>query len=335
MPDGARESLLRLRNLRKYFPVESSFFFRKSSLVRAVDDVSFEIFWGETFALVGESGCGKTTIGKMVLRLIKPTGGEIHFHSKDLERYSVQELNILRQRMQIIFQDPYSSLNPRKTIRTIIEAPLIAQGGMDRRTRRERLLDIVEKVGLDEKALNRYPHEFSGGQRQRIVIARALILRPELVICDEPVSALDVSIQSQILNLLKALQRDLRITYLFISHDLRVVKYISDRIAVMYLGKLCEVADTEHFYADPRHPYSQALLSVIPEPDPRKTRERKRIILEGEIPNPSNPPPGCYFHTRCIFAKEKCREVSPELRDIARSGEPEHLCACHLAESLS
>jgi oligopeptide transport system ATP-binding protein len=323
--------LLQLQDVKKHFVVDRQIFTGRSSLLRAVDGVTFDIDQGETFALVGESGCGKTTIGKMILGLTDVTSGSILLHSRNLADYRRSEMKGLRNRVQVIFQDPYSALNPRKTIEGIISDPLIVQK-KDKSGRRARLLDVLDAVGLSKECLNRYPHEFSGGQRQRVVIARALVLRPELVICDEPVSALDVSIRSQILNLLKSLQDSFHVTYLFISHDLSVVRYISSRIAVMYLGKLCEIAETEAFFEKAVHPYSQALLSVIPIPDPDRSKSRSKVILEGEIPSPVNPPTGCRFHTRCPHRQEICTQAEPQLRCFADAQGRNRYCACHFAE---
>ena len=325
------QSLLQVQNVKKHYVVERKLFSGKCSLLRAVDGVSFDIRQGETFALVGESGCGKTTIGKMILGLTDITSGMILLHNRDLVDYWRSELKGFRSQVQVIFQDPYSALNPRKTIASIISDPLIVQK-KEKSGRRARLLEVLDAVGLNKECLNRYPHEFSGGQRQRVVIARALVLQPELVICDEPVSALDVSIRSQILNLLRSLQDSYHMTYLFISHDLSVVKYISNRIAVMYLGRLCEIADTEAFFEKAGHPYSQALLSVIPIPDPDQSRSRSKTILEGEIPSPVNPPAGCRFHTRCPHRQEICVEEEPQLRLFSDARGRSRYCACHFSE---
>ncbi len=329
--DNKIESLLQVQDVKKHFVVEKRIFSGKSSLLRAVDGVSFDIRRGETFALVGESGCGKTTIGKMILGLTNITSGSILLHNKSLADYQRGGMKGLRNQVQVIFQDPYSALNPRKTIQSIICDPLRVQN-REKSGRRARLLEVLDAVGLSKESLNRYPHEFSGGQRQRVVIARALVLQPELVICDEPVSALDVSIRSQILNLLKYLQDSFHVTYLFISHDLSVVRYISNRIAVMYLGKLCEIADTEAFFEKAVHPYSQALMSVIPIPDPDRAKSRRKTILEGEIPSPVNPPAGCRFHTRCPFQQEICRQAEPQLRRYTEAQGGERLCACHFSD---
>lgn len=310
-------NLVEVRSLVKYFPVDNS-----DDVVRAVDDVTFDIRPGETLGLVGESGCGKSTVGKCLLRLHEPTSGEILFEGKNLVGLPNKEMQALRREMQIIFQDPYASLNPRLSILSIISEPLKIHGVANKREQRERVADLLSKVGLDPNYMNRYPHEFSGGQRQRIGIARALALNPKLIICDEPVSALDVSVQAQVVNLLQDLQEEFGLTYLFISHGLAVVEHISDRVAVMYLGKIVEIADAKELYSTPLHPYTQALLSAIPVPDPKQKRER--IILKGDVPTPIDPPSGCRFRTRCPFAIDECAQVVPELREIR----PGHFAAC-------
>ncbi|MBN1857625.1 ATP-binding cassette domain-containing protein [Candidatus Bipolaricaulota bacterium] len=328
-------TILAAKDVKKYYPVDHPLVGKSRVFLRAVDGVSFDVNQGDTFALVGESGCGKTTVARLILRLTDITAGSIHYRSKDIRNVSGVESKGLTRKVQVIFQDPYSALNPRKTIRSIIQDPLRVSGGLSPADRNARVREVTDAVGLDDNLLDRYPHEYSGGQRQRVVIARALILNPELVICDEPVSALDVSIRSQILNLLKELQRKYGITYLFISHDLSVVKYISDRIAVMYLGKICECAGTEEFYRKPIHPYSQALLSVIPIPDPRLSLGRERLILEGEIPSPISPPPGCSFHTRCPFAQGICKIEAPELKEIGADKASGRMCACHFTDRFA
>jgi oligopeptide transport system ATP-binding protein len=314
---GARKELVRVRGLFKHFPVAGS-----DDVVRAVDGVTFEIFRGETLGLVGESGCGKSTVGRCLLRLIEPTRGHVEFEGRDVLATRGGELRRLRREMQIIFQDPYASLNPRMKVRDIISEPLVIHGIGDKRERRERVAELLRRVGLDPDYMNRYPHEFSGGQRQRIGIARALALNPKLIVADEPVSALDVSVQAQVVNLLEDLQQEFSLTYLFISHGLAVVEHISDRVAVMYLGRIVEVATAEELYANPLHPYTRALLSAIPVPDP--TRKRERIVLKGDVPTPINPPSGCRFHTRCPEAIPECSRIDPDLREVA----PGHTVAC-------
>lgn len=309
--------LITVKNLVKHFAVENS-----DDVVRAVDNVSFDILAGETLGLVGESGCGKSTVGRCVLRLIEPTSGEVFFEEKNILKLGKSELQPLRREMQIIFQDPYASLNPRLSILSIISEPLKIHGIGNKNEQKERVADLLKKVGLDPNYMYRYPHEFSGGQRQRLGIARALALNPKLIICDEPVSALDVSVQAQVVNLLQDLQSELGLTYLFISHGLAVVEHISQRVAVMYLGKIVEIAEAKELYDNPLHPYTRALLSAIPIPDP--TRKRERIILQGDVPTPINPPSGCRFRTRCPLAIEDCARVVPELREI----EQNHFAAC-------
>src|SRR5215210_1312286 len=309
--------LVRVRALVKHFPVEGG-----DDVVRAVDGVTFEIYQGETLGLVGESGCGKSTVGRCLLRLIEPTRGTIHFGGQDVRALKGGDLRALRREMQIIFQDPYASLNPRMKVRDIVAEPLIIHGIGDKREQRARVAELLSKVGLDPDYMNRYPHEFSGGQRQRIGIARALALNPKLIVADEPVSALDVSVQAQVVNLLEDLQQEFKLTYLFISHGLAVVEHISDRVAVMYLGRVVEVASAEELYRNPLHPYTRALLSAIPVPDP--TRKRDRIVLKGDVPTPINPPSGCRFHTRCPEAIPDCSRIDPDLREVA----PGHTVAC-------
>jgi len=311
------ETLLSVKGLVKHFPVENS-----DDVVRAVDGVSFDIFAGETLGLVGESGCGKSTVGRCLLRLHEPTAGEVLFEGKNIIGLPHREMQALRREMQIIFQDPYASLNPRLSIRSIISEPLKIHGIGDKAEQRERVADLLRKVGLDPNYMDRYAHEFSGGQRQRIGIARALALNPKLIICDEPVSALDVSVQAQVVNLLQDLQQEFGLTYLFISHGLAVVEHISNRVAVMYLGKIVEIAEAKELYENPLHPYTKALLSAIPIPDPKEKRER--IILTGDVPTPINPPSGCRFRTRCPIAIPECASVEPPL-EAHGSG---HLAAC-------
>jgi oligopeptide transport system ATP-binding protein len=315
--------LLEVRNLVKHFPVTKGFLFqRQTGVVRAVDGVSFTVREGETLGLVGESGCGKTTLGRVILRLLEPTGGEVVFQGRNIFQLSREELRRLRRDMQIIFQDPYSSLNPRMTVGDIVGEPLEIHRLARGREKIRRVQELLEIVGLSPYHINRYPHEFSGGQRQRIGIARALAVNPKFIICDEPVSALDVSIQAQIINLLQELQREFRLTYLFIAHDLSVVKHISDRIAVMYLGKIVELAPADELFENPQHPYTEALLSAVPIPDPEIRRER--ILLPGDVPSPVNPPSGCRFHTRCMYAVERCSVEEPRLEEVA----PGHWVAC-------
>jgi len=314
---GESGELLRVRGLFKHFPVEGS-----EDVVRAVDGVTFEIVKGETLGLVGESGCGKSTVGRCLLRLIEPTSGEVEFEGRDVLSLSGGELRRLRRGMQIIFQDPYASLNPRMKVRDIVAEPLVVHGIGSKSERRDRVADLLRKVGLDPDYMNRYPHEFSGGQRQRIGIARALALNPKLIVADEPVSALDVSVQAQVINLLEDLQAEFDLTYLFISHGLAVVEHISNRVAVMYLGRIVEVATALDLYGNPLHPYTRALLSAIPVPDP--TRKRERIVLKGDVPTPINPPSGCRFHTRCPEAIPECSRIDPDLREVT----PGHRVAC-------
>lgn len=309
--------LVEVRNLVKYFPMENS-----DDVVRAVDDVSFEIRAGETLGLVGESGCGKSTVGRCLIRLHEPTSGEVIFEGRDVIGLSHSEMRSLRREMQIIFQDPYASLNPRFSILSIVSEPLKIHGVSNKQECKDRVGELLSKVGLDPKYMHRYPHEFSGGQRQRIGIARALALNPKLIICDEPVSALDVSVQAQVVNLLQDLQAELGLTYLFISHGLAVVEHISNRVAVMYLGKIVEIADSAELYNSPLHPYTKALLSAIPEPDP--TKKHARMILKGDVPTPIDPPSGCRFRTRCPYAAEECSSAVPDLKEYS-SG---HLAAC-------
>ncbi len=325
--ETASDLLLNVQNLKMYFPVSAGLIFqRKIADVKAVDGVSFGVKKGETLGLVGESGCGKSTTGRAILQLYKPTAGSIRFGETELTKLGGGDLRRMRRKMQMIFQDPYASLNPRMSVGAIIGEPLqihgLAKGG---RARKERIQDLMRVVGLNPYYANRYPHEFSGGQRQRIGIARALAVEPDFIVADEPVSALDVSIQAQIINLMEDLQQQFGLTYLFIAHDLSVVRHISDRVGVMYLGKMMELADRNELYENPLHPYTKALLSAVPVPDPAVERERERIILTGDVPSPLMPPPGCVFHTRCPMVIEECRQAIPEWRDIGGG----HMVACH------
>ena len=325
--------LLEVKNLKKFFPIRRGILKRVVGHVRSVDDVSFFIRQGETLGLVGESGCGKTTTGRTILRAIEPTSGQV-FYRKDkdmveLSKVPKRELKPFRREMQIIFQDPYSSLDPRMTVMEIVSEPLRIHGVMDGDELKSRVRDLLEMVGMRVQHMNRYPYAFSGGQRQRIGIARALALRPKFIVCDEPVSALDVSIQAQVLNLLSDLQKEMGLTYLFISHDLSVVEHISDRVTVMYLGSFVELAPAEELYAGPRHPYTEALLSAVPSADPDYMI--KRLILPGDVPSPANPPSGCKFHPRCRYAKEVCSQEVPEWREVSH----DHWVACHLSDKLA
>ena len=315
------EKLLEVQHLQQYFPVSGGIF--KTNYVQAVDDVSFYINKGETFGLVGESGCGKTTTGRTVLRLYEPTGGKIIYDGVDVTNIDFAPY---RKKMQIVFQDPYASLDARMTVGDIVGEPIDIHGlASNRKERNDRILSLLERVGLNSEHANRYPHEFSGGQRQRIGIARALAVNPEFIVCDEPISALDVSIQAQVVNMFEDLQQELGLTYLFIAHDLAIVKHISNRIGVMYLGKLVEMADSDTLYDHPIHPYTQSLLSAIPIPDPKASRMKKRIVLQGDVPSPLNPPSGCRFRTRCPYATEQCAAEVPEFKEY-KTG---HFAACH------
>jgi len=329
--DMNTEPILKVQNLKKYFPVGKGFFKKEEKYLTAVDDVSFEIRKGETFGLVGESGCGKTTTGRTILRLYEITDGRVIFDGTDITDLSQKELLPYRKRMQIIFQDPYASLNPRMTVTDIVGEGIDTYHLSKGVERQERIYDILKRVGLKPEHASRYPHEFSGGQRQRIGVARALAVEPDLIVCDEPISALDVSIQAQVVNMLEDLQDEMGLTYLFIAHDLSMVKHISDRIGVMYLGKLMEVCGSKRLYENPMHPYTQALLSSIPIPDPIATRKNKRIILEGQVSSPINPPEGCRFASRCRFAQERCTVETPSLREL----EKDHFVACHFAEEIN
>jgi peptide/nickel transport system ATP-binding protein len=331
-PDAVR--LLDVQGLRKHFPIRKGFLRRQVGVVRAVDDVSFHVEKGETLSLVGESGCGKTTTSRCILRALTPTEGRILFHAAsgqvlDVAALSKRELQPLRRQMQMIFQDPFSSLNPRRTLLDIVAEPLVANGVGNKEERLARVVELLRLVGLRPEYMRRYPHAFSGGQRQRVGIARALALNPSLVVADEPVSALDVSVQAQILNLMQDLQAQLGLTYLFVAHDLSVVRLVSDRVAVMYVGRIVELAPTEALFATPKHPYTEALLAAVPKPDPRL--RGARLLLEGEVADPSDPPLGCHFHPRCPYATDQCRTETPALEEIT----PGHAVSCHRARELS
>ena len=336
MSTPSKKPLLKISNLKVHFPVHAGMLVRRQvNSVKAVDGLDLEVFPGETLGLVGESGCGKSTTGRALLQLIRPTDGRVEFDGQELtsmwtKRFGKwtwnSELRNLRRRMQMIFQDPYGSLNPRMTVEEIVGEPLITFGIAQGEELRKRVQELMKQVGMDPRYIRRYPHEFSGGQRQRIGIARALALKPDLIVADEPISALDVSIQAQILNLLKKLQAELNLTYIFIAHDLAAVRHISDRIAVMYLGKIVEVAPFEEIYSNPRHPYTKALISAVPIPDPKVERTRERIVLKGDVPSPINPPLGCTFHTRCPEVIEQCRQEIPPLVQLGHN----HQAACHL-----
>jgi len=324
----AADALLRVENLVKHFPIMAGTVIRRQvGQIHAVDGVSFDVRRGETLGLVGESGCGKSTTGRTILQLYRPTSGSVYLDGVDLARLSRKQLQPVRRTMQMIFQDPYASLNPRLTVGEIVGDPLVVHGEGNRKRVQEEVRTLLELVRLDPSYANRYPHEFSGGQRQRIGIARALALRPKLVVCDEPISALDVSIQAQVINLLVELQKQLHLTYLFIAHDLSMVRHVCDRVAVMYLGVVVELADSMGLYQDPLHPYTKALLSSVPIPDPLVEEKRKRVILSGEIPSPAHPPSGCRFRTRCPIAQPMCAESTPPLRELR----PGHFAACHFA----
>ena len=320
--------IVRVRDLKMHFPITQGIVIqRQVGAIKAVDGITFDIIRGETLGLVGESGCGKSTTGRAILQLYRPTAGEVYFEDQSLTAIKGERLRRMRRRMQMIFQDPYASLNPRMTVGDIIGEPLLVHGLVKSRERRERVQELLRVVGLNPYFVNRYPHEFSGGQRQRIGVARALAVNPDFIICDEPISALDVSIQAQIINLLEDLQAKFNLTYLFIAHDLSVVRHISDRIAVMYLGKIMELTDRQELYDNPLHPYTQALLSAVPIPDPVVEEQRKRVILEGDVPSPANPPVGCNFNTRCPVVMDICKEQEPEFKDVGN----QHWAACFRA----
>jgi peptide/nickel transport system ATP-binding protein len=329
-----REILLEVHDLKMHFPIRKGFWRRIAGYVKAVDGVSFSIAKGATFGLVGESGCGKSTTGRCIMRLYEPTSGEIIYHDKQLgpihiEKLSATEMRAFRRDMQIMFQDPYSSLNPRLTLKHLVGEPLIINKVCSGKELDERVAQLLRSVGLSPEYMNRYPHAFSGGQRQRIGLARALALNPEFIVADEPVSALDVSVQAQVLNLIKDLQAQFDLTYLFIAHNMGVIKHICDQVAVMYVGQIVEVAETAELFNNPKHPYTEALLSAIPKPDPRS--KRRRIVLEGDVPNPANPPKGCYFHPRCAYAKDICARERPPLVTVGQG----HQAACHFADELN
>ncbi|MFB4163660.1 ABC transporter ATP-binding protein [Alteribacillus sp. JSM 102045] len=323
-PQQPKEKLLEVKNLKKFFPVKGGILKRTIGHVKAVDDVSLSVYQGETLGVVGESGSGKSTLGRLILKLLDPTEGQIVFNGNDITSYSQRKVRPHRKDMQMIFQDPYGSLNPRMSVGELIEEPMMLHDRLTKKERQNRVIELLDTVGLGGEARFKYPHEFSGGQRQRIGIARALSTRPKFIIGDEPVSALDVSVQSQVLNLMDDLQKEFNLTYLFIAHDLSVVKHISDRVAVMYLGRIAEVAPKHSLYKQPLHPYTKALISAVPDPD--VNRKREKIKLEGDMPSPSNPPAGCPFHTRCPEAHERCRSERPELTNMGN----EHYVACHL-----
>jgi len=321
-----QDVILSVKNLKMYFPIRRGVFQRHVGDVKAVDDVSFDVYRGETLGLVGESGCGKTSAGRAIIRIYDPTAGVVSFNDQNLAEVKGPALRKMRRSMQMIFQDPYASLNPRMSVRAIVGEPLQVHQVVTKNDRDERVAELLQLVGLNPAMMNRYPHEFSGGQRQRIGLARSMALNPELIICDEPISALDVSIQAQVVNLLEELQQRLGLTYIFIAHDLSMVHHISNRVAVMYLGKIVELTDRDSLYANPLHPYTQALLSAVPVPDPFIEETRERILLEGDLPSPANPPKGCNFNTRCPRAIDTCFEVDPEYVEIT----PGHFAACHL-----
>ncbi len=323
------QPLLTIKNLKKYFPIHAGILNKTVGHVKAVDGIHFNVYPGETLGIVGESGCGKSTTGRTILRLSEPTEGEVLFNGKDLAKLSKEEMRRMRKDIQMIFQDPFASLNPRKTIKQTLMESLVVHGIGSKEERKKRIEEIIQVVGLRPEHLDRHPHDFSGGQRQRISIARALVVNPKVIIADEPVSALDVSIQSQILNLMKDLKKEFQLTMIFISHDLSVVKHLCDRVAVMYLGRVVEIADKKSLFANPSHPYTQALLSAIPQAN--KAQKKERILLHGDLPSPANPPSGCTFHPRCRFATELCKSTPPELREVSEA----HMVSCHLYEEIN
>jgi oligopeptide transport system ATP-binding protein len=332
--NNSKEALIRVTNLKKHFPIRRGVFRRQVGAVQAVDGISFDIYKGETLGLVGESGCGKSTAGRTILQLLSPTDGQVYFGDEDLTALKRGDLRRKRRHMQMIFQDPYASLNPRMQVGTIIGEPLQIHNIGNASSRKERVQELLSVVGLNPYFVKRYPHEFSGGQRQRIGIARALATNPSFIVADEPISALDVSIQAQVVNLLDDLKAELGLTYLFIAHDLSMVRYISDRVAVMYLGRIVEMGERDEVYDHPLHPYTQALLSAIPIPDPDKEATRKRIILEGDVPSPANPPVGCRFNPRCSYATDICRQEDPEFRNLGTDTKM-HMVACHHADKFN
>jgi oligopeptide transport system ATP-binding protein len=333
MSDNHTEILVEVKNLKKHFPIMRGVLRRQVGAVQAVDGVSFNIYKGETLGLVGESGCGKSTTGRTILQLLEPTAGQVSYAGQELTELNRNEMRKARRHMQMIFQDPYASLNPRMSVGSIVGEPLQIHNIGNSQSRKERIQELLKVVGLNPYFINRYPHEFSGGQRQRIGIARALATNPAFIVADEPISALDVSIQAQVVNLMDDLKEELGLTYLFIAHDLSMVRYISDRVAVMYLGRIVELSNRNEVFDHPLHPYTQALLSAIPIPDPEKEAKRQRLILEGDVPSPANPPSGCRFHPRCSYATEICKEEDPVFRNLGTDNHPHHV-ACHHAEKF-
>jgi oligopeptide transport system ATP-binding protein len=333
MSDNNKEVLVEVKNLKKHFPIMRGVLRRQVGAVQAVDGVSFNIYKGETLGLVGESGCGKSTTGRTILQLLEPTAGQVSYAGQELTNLNRNEMRKARRHMQMIFQDPYASLNPRMSVGSIIGEPLQIHNIGNSSSRKDRIQELLKVVGLNPYFINRYPHEFSGGQRQRIGIARALATNPDFIVADEPISALDVSIQAQVVNLMDDLKEELGLTYLFIAHDLSMIRYISDRVAVMYLGRIVELSNRDEIFDHPLHPYTQALLSAIPIPDPEKESKRQRLILEGDVPSPANPPSGCRFHPRCSYATEICKKEDPVFRNLGSDSVP-HFVACHHAEKF-